>query len=237
MVPAVPVGAQTLAQEDPVLRQIWNQAVNNSRIEPMAQTLLDSIGPRLVGVAPVEPAPRTGRWRTLQSWGIQAERKQYGTWEGWDRGISHIDLMAPRVRSLEGRILAFSPGTGGKPVEGGVIAIPTLANAADFEAFLPQVKGKFVMVSVPAAHVPANSQWEEFGAAGIVRPDERSAPDRRARLERQPAGHGPLQPGVAEAPGGGRSAGGGDQPVERSLRHYAGLQLLHAQGAHLRVGV
>jgi hypothetical protein len=159
------VVAQTLATEDPVLRQIWAEAMNNSQIERMAQTLLDSIGPRLTG-SPHSYRAQDWAVQTMQGWGMQAERKQYGTWEGWDRGPSHIDLMAPRVRSLEGRILAFSPGTGGKAVEGGVVPLPNMSSAADFEAFLPQVKGKFVMISFPQPTCRANSQWEEFGARG-----------------------------------------------------------------------
>jgi hypothetical protein len=160
-----PAGAQTFAVEDPVLRQIWEQAMNRSQIERMAQILLDSLGPRLVGSPNSE---RAQEWAValMKGWGVQAERKQYGTWEGWDRGPSHIDLMAPRVRSLEGRTLAFSPGTGGKPVEGGVVALPAMKSAADFEAFLPQVKGKFVMISSPQPTCRPNSQWEEFGAPG-----------------------------------------------------------------------
>ena len=162
---ASPASAQTLSTQDPVLRQIWTEAMNNSQLESMAQTLLDSIGPRLTGSPHAE---RAQNWavETMGRWGIQAERQQYGTWEGWDRGVSHIDLVAPRVRSLEGRTLAFSPGTGGKAVEGGVVYPPTMRTAADFEAFLPQVKGKFVMISFPQPTCRTNAQWNEFGAAG-----------------------------------------------------------------------
>lgn len=162
---ARPARAQNYATEDPVLRQIWEQAIKGSQMERMAQVLLDSLGPRLVGSPESE---RAQNWAValLRSWGIQAERKQYGTWEGWERGPSHIDLMAPRVRSLEGRTLAFSPGTGDKPLEAGVVALPTMASAADFEAFLPQVRGKYVLVSSPQPTCRANAQWQEFGAQG-----------------------------------------------------------------------
>jgi len=162
---AQPVRSQTLATEDPVLRRIWDQAMNQSQFERLEQVLLDSIGPRLIGAPESE---RAQDWvvARLRGWGIEAERVQYGTWEGWDRGPSHIDLVAPRVRSLEGRTLAFSPGTGGKPVEGGVVSLPIMHGAADFEAFLPQVKGKFVMVSSPQPTCRPNSQWEQFGARG-----------------------------------------------------------------------
>lgn len=79
--PVAPVSAQTLASEDPVLRRIWDEAMNNSRVESMAQALLDSIGPRLTGSPHSE---RAQEWavKMLGSWGIPAEREQYGTWEG-----------------------------------------------------------------------------------------------------------------------------------------------------------
>jgi carboxypeptidase Q len=41
------------------------------------------------------------------------------------RGTSHIDLVEPRVRSLEGQILAWSPGTGGEPLEAEVTFCPS----------------------------------------------------------------------------------------------------------------
>lgn len=160
-----PGSAQSLTVEDPVLRQIWQQAMDNSHLERLAQVLLDSLGPRLVG-APQAAGAQEWVVKTMGGWGIQAERQQYGTWEGWDRGVSHIDLVAPRVRSLEGRTLAFSPGTNGRPVEGPAIALPTMASPADFEAFLPQARGKYVLVSFPQPTCRTNAQWQEFGAQG-----------------------------------------------------------------------
>lgn len=173
------VSAQTLATEDPVLRQIWEQAMNNSQLEPLAQTLLDSLGPRLVGSPQAE---RAQEWavETLGRWGIQAEREEYGTWLGWDRGVSHIDLVAPRVRSLEGRILAFSPGTGGRAVEGPAVSVPAMSGPADLESFLSGVRGKYVLISFPQSTCRTDAQWEEFAAPGSF---ERMDQARRAAQE------------------------------------------------------
>ena len=76
--------------------------------------LFDSIGPRLTGGPGIKAA---SDWviNTYKSWGIEAKREPYGTWRGWRRGVSHIDLVTPRVRSLEGMMLAWSPGTTGRP--------------------------------------------------------------------------------------------------------------------------
>jgi hypothetical protein len=104
--------------------------------------------------------------RTFQSWGIDARMEEYGTWLRWDRGPSHIDLMAPRVRSLEGRILAWSPGTGGEPVEGGVVLVPQIGGPEELEAFLETVDGRYVMTSFPEPTCRTDEQWREFAMPG-----------------------------------------------------------------------
>jgi len=161
----VVVSAQSLATDDPVLRAIWDEATIRSRLEPLAQTLLDSLGPRLTGSPGME---RAQDWAVsmLRQWGVEARLERYGTWEGWERGMSHIDLVAPRVRSLEGRLLAWSPGTGGRPAEGGVTFLPDLASAEDWQAFLAAVGGNWVMLSVPEPTCRPDAQWVQFQAEG-----------------------------------------------------------------------
>ena len=161
------VDAQRMVTDDPVLQQIWDQAMNNSQFETLGTALLDSIGPRLTASPGIE---RAQDWavKTFQGWGIEARTEQYGTWEGWDRGVSHIDLVEPRVRSLEGRILAWSPGTGGEPVEGAVTYLPTIDSPADWQAFLGTVSGTWVMMSYPEPTCRADEQWAEFGTRASV---------------------------------------------------------------------
>ncbi len=48
--------AQRLATDDPVLQAIWDEAMNNSELESLAQALLDSIGPRLTASPGIEAA-------------------------------------------------------------------------------------------------------------------------------------------------------------------------------------
>ena len=160
--------AQRLATDDPVLQGIWDEAMNNSEIENLAQSLLDSIGPRLTASPGIEAAQDWAISR-LRSWGVEARTEQYGTWEGWDRGPSHVDLMEPRVRSLEGRILAWSPGTGGRPVEAGVTYLPEIGSPADWQSFLGTVADKWVMLSAPQPTCRADEQWAEFGMPGSAR--------------------------------------------------------------------
>ncbi len=142
-----PTVAQTLRTDDPIIRQIWDEGMERSQTEALAQALMDSIGPRLSGTEGFYSAVQWLEDRYAE-WGIQAERQQYGTWRGWDRGILHIDLIAPRVRSLEATILAWSPGTDG-PVEGEVVAIPAFNTRAEANTWLSTVRGKIVLTSPP----------------------------------------------------------------------------------------
>ncbi|HQR18802.1 MAG TPA: peptidase M28, partial [Gemmatimonadales bacterium] len=146
LAPATAAWGQSFPSDDPIIKRIWSLGMDSSQVGALAQVLDDSIGPRLTG----SPGIKAGNdWlvKTYTSWGISAENVQYGTWKGWKRGASHFDLVAPRVRSLEGMILAWSPGTKGKPVEAPVMILPDAADSAGFVAALKSVKGSYVLIS------------------------------------------------------------------------------------------
>lgn len=167
--------AQSFPVDDPVLKRLWALGMDSSMTEPMAQVLMDSVGPRLTG----SPGHKGGNdwlvsmYRTL---GIDAKNEQYGTWRSWRRGITHLDLVAPRVRSLEATMLAWSPGVKGK-VEGKVIILPELADSSAFRQWLPQVKDRFVLVSYPQPTCRPDSSYKEYATAAEW---ERLQADRKA---------------------------------------------------------
>lgn len=161
---ALVLGQLTLvnAQEtDQIVKNIIKEANENSQLETIGHHLMDVIGPRLVGTPQMQEA-HDWAVETYKSWGIEAENQQWGEWRGWDRGITHIDLIEPRVRSLSGMQLAWSPGTGKKPVVAEVIVIPEAIDSIAFEKKLPQVKGKLVMISMPQMTGRPDDNWEEF---------------------------------------------------------------------------
>ncbi|HLG04844.1 MAG TPA: peptidase M28, partial [Gemmatimonadales bacterium] len=141
-----PLAAQSFPTEDPVLRRIWSEGMVSSQAMGLIQVLTDSVGPRLTG----SPGMLSGQeWlkANYAKWGISARSEQYGTWIGWRRGTTQVDLLAPRVRTLDGMMLAWSPGTRGKPVQGTTVILADPGDSASFAAWLPQVKGKFVLGS------------------------------------------------------------------------------------------
>ena len=176
-VTAASATAQTFTTDDPILQRIWVQGMENSHAYRLAQTLLDSVGPRLTGSPRMEAG---NEWlvNTYTSWGVSAENQQYGTWMRWRRGRTHIDLIEPRVRTLEGTILAWSPGTDGRAVRGPVVVLPTFENPQEFEGWLPSVRGKFVAISFAQPTCRPNADWEQWAT---------DASSERMQQERQAA--------------------------------------------------
>jgi hypothetical protein len=167
LVSATAVQAQTPAIQDPVLRQIWEQGMERSQAYRIGQTLLDSIGPRLTA-SPAHRAANDWAVKLLQSWGIEARNEQYGTWRGWRRGITHVDLVQPRVRSLEGMMLSWSGSTNGRPVEGPVVIPPATTDSVAYHAWLGTVRGKFVALAEPQVTCRPNAHYQQFGAPGAL---------------------------------------------------------------------
>jgi carboxypeptidase Q len=167
---AAPLGAQTNVS-DPVLRHIWALGMDSSHTWDLSQVLFDSIGPRLTGT----PAGNNAsEWvmKMYRSWGIDAKREQYGTWRGWKRGPSHVDMMKPFVRSLEAVTEGYSPGTGGKDLVATTVILPMVSDSDAFVKWLPKAKGKLVLIS---AAYPTCRPEEEWAAM--------ATPESKARMD------------------------------------------------------
>jgi hypothetical protein len=161
----------TFPTEDAVIQRIWRLGMDSSHVEKLSQTLFDSIGPRLTG-SPGLTAASDWVISMYKSWGIDARREKYGTWRGWRRGVSHIDLVGPRTRSLEGTMLAWSPGTKGKPVTAPVIVLPKFRDSTEFVAWLPKAKGKIVMLSPAWPTCRPSEDWMRWATpASLARMD------------------------------------------------------------------
>jgi hypothetical protein len=155
-----PAAAQEWTSTDPVLQRIWREGMSNSQVERLAQVLTDSLGPRLTG-SPEMANARQWAVSTYRGWGITAREEQYGTWRGWRRGHTHLDMLQPRMRSLEGTMLAWSPGTNG-PVTAGVVMLPEAADSAAFQAALAGVRGKFVLLSAAQPTCRPDENWVKW---------------------------------------------------------------------------
>ena len=160
-VAASALAAQTYTTTDPIIRQIWAEGMNSSQTYRLSQVLSDSIGPRLTGTPGIK---RGNDWlvATYKSWGVDAKNEEYGKWKGWRRGTTHVDLLTPRVRSLEGTLLAWSAGTGGRDVTAATIILPEVRDSAELVRWLPQARGKFVLVSMAQPTCRPDDNWREY---------------------------------------------------------------------------
>ena len=158
-----PAYVRTTPPSDATVQKIWDEGMNRSQAMTLAQVLLDQLGQRLTG-SPESDAAQDWAVKTYSGWGISARKERYGTWLGWTRGVTHVDLISPRVRSLEATTMAWSPSTGGKPIEGAVIAYPTgITTPEQFDAWVPAVKGKIFLMNAPRISCRSPQQWREFG--------------------------------------------------------------------------
>jgi carboxypeptidase Q len=163
--------AQTSSTEDQVLARIWALGMDSSHTWDLSQTLFDSIGPRLTGTP---QGTEASDWvmKMYRAWGIDARREQYGTWRGWVRGYTHVDLVKPRARTLEATMLGYSPGTGGQDLLGGTVILPMVADSDAFVKWLPNARGKFVLIS---PNYPSCRPEEEWTAM--------ATPESKARMD------------------------------------------------------
>ena len=155
------VGAPT---NDPVIKRIYQEGMQNSQAYRLAQVLMDSIGPRLTG-SPGNRAANDWLVKTYASWGIQARNEKYGTWRDWTRGQSRIELTQPRVRTLEATQLAWSPATPPNGITAEVVNLPVHGPALDsagFARWLGTVRGKFVLMSFPPPTCRPDTSWQAW---------------------------------------------------------------------------
>ncbi len=152
----------TFAQEkDVVVEQIIKEAIENSQLEKLGHELLDGIGARLVGTPQMQQA---NDWAVAKykSWGISAENQKWGEWKAWERGRTHIDMVHPRIQSLAGTQLAWSPSTSSKGITAELILLPTnIKDSISFQKWLPSVKGKLVMVAMKQPTGRPDYNWEK----------------------------------------------------------------------------
>ena len=145
-----------------VVVSIIEEATQHSQLENLAHDLFDKIGPRLVGTPKMQQAHD---WAVAKykEWGIPAHNEKWGEWRGWERGITHIDMVSPWVKTLESTQLAWSPSTKGKTVTAEIIILPYMEDSMAFQKWLPAVKGKFVMISMNQPTGRPDYNWEEYG--------------------------------------------------------------------------
>jgi carboxypeptidase Q len=183
------LSAQQFPTDDAVIKRIWDEGMTGkSQVSRLAQVLMDSIGPRLTA-SPGHQSAVQWLQNMYKSWGVPARAERYGTWRSWKRHYTHMDLVAPRMRTLEAIMLAWSPGTSG-PVEGDVVVPPDVADAAGFDTWLAGVKGKFIAFGPAEPSCRAPESWEKLARPESVTRWRAERDSNRAAFQRRATKYG-----------------------------------------------
>jgi len=158
---SVLISVNLSAQDQSIINKMVKEANENSQLEVLGQELLDGIGPRLVGTPQMKEA-HDWAVNTYTKWGVEAKNESFGSWRGWERGVTHIDMITPRVQSLKGTQLAWNPSTSKKGVTAEVVNLPMIKDSMAFVNWLPNVKGKIVMISKLEPTGRPDYNWKEF---------------------------------------------------------------------------
>ena len=148
--------AQTYPTNDPVIRAMWEQGIEQSQTRELAHQFIDVIGPRLTGTQALIDG-QDWLMDTYEAWGVEVSKEQIGSWTGWEPGIFHVDMVEPRVATLEAELLAWSHGTDGV-VNAPVILPPSLDE--DIALWWQKAEGAFLLASAPEVMCRASQELE-----------------------------------------------------------------------------
>ena len=150
-----------------VLDALWTEGMQRSRLDSLAFSLIDSVGPRLTGTPGLASAHR---WVSTQysRWGVDATTETYGTWEGWRRGPTHMDLVWPRARSLDARLQGYSPGFATVRTAK-VLTLPRRIDSASVASWKREARGNFILTAPEPRSCRPSESWERgSGSAGAA---------------------------------------------------------------------
>ncbi|WP_410221020.1 M20/M25/M40 family metallo-hydrolase [Pedobacter sp.] len=153
--------------QDKFVENVVKEANQNSQLEKLAHELMDVVGPRLVGSPQMK---QSNDWvvKKYSEWNIPAKNEKWGEWRGWERGVTHVDLVSPRLRTLEATQLAWSPSTNGKAIKAEAIILPeVITDSVSFQKWLPNVKGKVVLISHNQISGRPDDNWEKFATKDL----------------------------------------------------------------------
>lgn len=142
---ALPAGAQQV--DTTGTGAVLAQALDHSEVMQNLRVLSDEVGPRLTG----SPAMRrANEWAAerFKAYGLAASLEGYTFGVTWERGPASATIDAPFRRDLTVHSWAWTAGTGGKVLSGPVMRINASVDSLD--AWLPKVKGAWLMFSDPA---------------------------------------------------------------------------------------
>ena len=128
---------------------VLDQALNHSEVMQNLAYLSDMIGPRLSGSPAMK---RANEWtmERFKAYGLSSHLESYVFGVTWERGDASLKLVQPFPHTITAHSWAWTAGTNGKTLTGEVIRINGTPGDS-LDAYLPKVRGKWLMLNDPAA--------------------------------------------------------------------------------------
>ncbi|HEX8252846.1 MAG TPA: M20/M25/M40 family metallo-hydrolase [Thermoanaerobaculia bacterium] len=164
-----------------IVSRIRNEGIRNSQVMTYAQTLTDTIGPRLTGSPGMK---RANEWTrdTLAKMGLSnAHLEPYTFGRGWSSDYAMVRMLAPDVQQLYAFGLAWSPATNG-PIRGKVVKAK-LESQEDLDKNKGKLGGAIVMIAEPKEmkplDAPALDRYDEEELSELALYEMPDSDDRR----------------------------------------------------------
>ena len=141
--------AQSISVDTAGVGAVLDQALNHSEVMQNLAYLSDMIGPRLTG-SPAMKKANDWTMERFKAYGMEAHLESYTFGVTWERGDASLKLVSPFPRAITAHSWAWTAGTNGKTLTGEVIRINGTPGDS-LNAYLPKVKGKWLMLNDPAS--------------------------------------------------------------------------------------
>jgi carboxypeptidase Q len=163
--PAQPA-AETLDLD--TIARIRDEGFNHSHIMEYASGLFDGVGPRLTGSPDFEKAAQWSLDQLKRMGASNAHPESWGEFGmGWQQIGTSLLMTAPGTATFLAQATPWSPGTTGE-VNADVIAVPTLKEEKDFEAWKGKLAGKIILYGdAPKINPDPSNPLEHYDQAKL----------------------------------------------------------------------
>ncbi len=136
---------QTFTVDTAGVGAVLDQALNHSEVMQNLAYLSDMIGPRLT-TSPAMKKANDWTMEQFKAYGLSSHLESYTFGVSWERGDASLKIVKPFTRTITAHSWAWTAGTDGKTLTGEVIRINGTPGDS-LDAYLPKVKGKWLMLS------------------------------------------------------------------------------------------
>jgi hypothetical protein len=164
--PPTQPAAETLDLE--TIARIRDEGFHHSHIMEYASGLFDGVGPRLTGSPDFAKAEQWSLDQLRRMGASNAHAESWGEFGmGWQQIGTSVQMTAPGTATFLAQATPWSPATAGEATAD-VIAVPTLKEEKDFDAWKGKLSGKIILYGdAPKIHPDPSNPLEHYDQAKL----------------------------------------------------------------------